>query len=224
MVTPGNHESFFEFHPYLNRFSIMPWEESNATSPMYYSFDYGPIHVVAFNTEADLGMLANIHPGTPQYDWLANDLHNANINRGNVPWIIATCHRPLYCTNGGTSGACFKQGPIFRAEIEDLLYSSKVDLVVTGHVHAYERSYPVYKNVSYPSYENPQAPIYLLNGAAGNKEQLEHGWDLMETWSAARMSVYGYSILQVYNSTTLTWNFIAANNGSVVDTFTITKD
>ena len=29
-------------------------------------------------------------PGTPQYQWLQNDLMKANANRANVPWLILT--------------------------------------------------------------------------------------------------------------------------------------
>eukprot|EP01102_Stenamoeba_stenopodia_P008659 TRINITY_DN2516_c0_g2_i1.p1 TRINITY_DN2516_c0_g2~~TRINITY_DN2516_c0_g2_i1.p1 ORF type:complete len:532 (+),score=131.78 TRINITY_DN2516_c0_g2_i1:125-1720(+) len=226
MVVPGNHEDFFDFTPYKNRFTIMPWEDSGGESPMYYSFDYGPAHFVAFSTEAPLGALANFETWTPQYKWLVADLKKANENRATRPWLIATCHRPLYCSNYGTAGACEDNASIFRAELEQLFYEQKVDLVITGHVHAYERTYPVYNGTTYQSYENPQAPIYLLNGAAGNKEQLEHHWwsgDKFPEWSANRFAAYGFAQLQIINSTMLTWNFYAANNNTIIDTMTVTK-
>ena len=34
-----------------------------------------------------------------------------------------------------------------RIMIEDIIMENKVDLVIAGHVHAYERLYPIYNNV-----------------------------------------------------------------------------
>lgn len=41
----------------------------------------------------------------------------------------------------------------------ELLYSHKVDLCVTGHVHAYERSHPVYKQEI-----TPDGPVHITIG------------------------------------------------------------
>ncbi len=49
-------------------------------------------------------------------------------------------HEPYYSTDGGHPLAAY-----FQQNLEEVLYDNAVDLVVTGHVHAYERSFPVYK-------------------------------------------------------------------------------
>lgn len=56
----------------------------------------------------------------------------------------------------------------------------KVDVYLSGHVHTYERSYPVYnwdvrfdlENATIPTlvYDEPTAPVYIVNGAGGNIE------------------------------------------------------
>lgn len=57
----------------------------------------------------------------------------------------------------------------------------KVDLFLCGHVHAYERSYPVFDKEAYfgqegqpdfpPSeYKDAAAPVHLVTGAGGNIE------------------------------------------------------
>ena len=55
-------------------------------------------------------------------------------------------HEPYYSTDGGHPLAAY-----FQQNLEDVLYDNAVDLVVTGHVHAYERSFPTYKGQVSPS-------------------------------------------------------------------------
>lgn len=56
----------------------------------------------------------------------------------------------------------------------------KDDVYLSGHVHTYERSYPVFdwdvrldlENATSPVlvYDDPQAPVHIVNGAGGNIE------------------------------------------------------
>lgn len=55
--------------------------------------------------------------------------------------------------------------------LEELMYHSKVDLAFWGHMHYYERSYPLYKNKKFNvsckhTYINPSAPVHIITGAA----------------------------------------------------------
>ena len=38
-----------------------------------------------------------------QYDWLVQDLEEANKNREERPWVIVMGHRPFYCTVDDTT-------------------------------------------------------------------------------------------------------------------------
>lgn len=68
-----------------------------------------------------------------------------------------------------------------------------VDLVITAHMHNYEASWPVYKSVPTFSYVNPVHPVYLVNGAAGNKEHLTGiGSPPYPSWNRQRIAQYGY--------------------------------
>lgn len=41
-------------------------------------------------------------------------------------------------------------------------------MVISGHNHNYERTYPVYKRKQIANnYENPAAPVYAVIGSAG---------------------------------------------------------
>ena len=83
--------------------------------------------------------------------FIRRDLTKANQNRVAVPWIIVAGHHPMYCSNTNHDNACFKpmsyrNGTLDGDQIgiESILMKNKVDLVLAGHTHSYERSYPVY--------------------------------------------------------------------------------
>lgn len=96
MVSAGNHENAYNFSHYAERFT-MPGH-GGITGNQYYSFDVGPVHVVAYNGEAffwpehfDVDYISRM------YRWLEDDLRRANENRVAVPWIVVHAHRPMYC-------------------------------------------------------------------------------------------------------------------------------
>jgi len=49
-------------------------------------------------------------------------------------------HEPYYTTQGPGNLAVY-----FQQNLEDLFYKYGVDIVINGHVHSYERTFPVYK-------------------------------------------------------------------------------
>ena len=93
MTSAGNHEASRNFTHYAERF-VMP--DSHKTNNHYYSIDVGPVHLVAYNTEA------LFWPGSfgveyiqRMYDWMDADL--ASVDRVKTPWVIVHGHRPMYC-------------------------------------------------------------------------------------------------------------------------------
>jgi predicted phosphodiesterase len=109
----GNHERRTrKGAPYLEAF-VLPETER------YYSFDWGPVHFVAIDTT---------HRDAEQLVWLDKDL-GAN----KLPWVIVFGHHPMY-TNS-------LRGPQLwiRKAFAQILTKHKVDLVLTGHEHQYER-------------------------------------------------------------------------------------
>ena len=59
-----------QFQSYLHRNPI-PYNQSGSTNPLYYSVDLGPAHIIYLTNYDDFAV------GSPQYDWLVNDLNTS---------------------------------------------------------------------------------------------------------------------------------------------------
>lgn len=79
MTTIGNHEQFRNATAYINRFR-MPGPESGGNGSIYYSYNMGPVHVIAFSMDGPVAHSVS----SPQYLWLQNDLHS--VDRSVTPW------------------------------------------------------------------------------------------------------------------------------------------
>ncbi|HZN58341.1 MAG TPA: metallophosphoesterase [Planctomycetota bacterium] len=120
----------------------------------YYSFDAGSAHFVALNS--CVGKVSS-----EQAAWLDQDLEATQ-----KTWKIIYFHHAVY-TNSYHPPA---------VEIRDVVVpiaeSRGVDLVLNGHNHVYERSYPIRAGVSRdafqePDYVAPQGIIYIVTGGGG---------------------------------------------------------
>jgi len=219
MTTPGNHELWWNFTAYKARF-VMPVDQSESHDLMYYSFDLPAqrIHFIGFNTETWYD-LADIDKG--QLDWLKQDLSSA-LSRG-ARWIIAYAHRPVYCANGDDL-QCGILTDTLQSALDSLFVDQHVDLVLTAHMHNMQRTWPTTLGVPVQfDYDSPTAPVYVVNGAAGNREgQSRHWKDPLPPWLAWKSEEYGYSHLTI-SPNALTFQFIADATGEVIDQFIITK-
>ena len=244
MVCPGNHDvtchSYGEipiimqcpkelqnFSAYLNRF-YMPFKNSKAVNNLWFSFDHKGVHFVSINTESD-------YPGRPllpitraggfgdQVAWLKNDLRS--VDRKKTQWIVVVGHRPMYTTNPRSIDFPPFQQERVKRTFEEIFYEYGVDFYVAGHVHAYERHFPVYKDkCRQKDYLYPKAPAHIVVGSAGNTEGHTKLNSRKPAYVAHRnMKDYGYGELKIYNATTAEWRYIAATTGHVEDRFVLTK-
>ena len=97
MTTPGNHESFYNWTAFSNRYH-MPYKNSNGEGNFDFSYDYGNVHITSINTEGCYDMTC------PQMQWLEADLQTAVANRLIVPWLVLSLHRPIYSSDASSSG------------------------------------------------------------------------------------------------------------------------
>ena len=94
----------------------MSGDLSGGYQNLWYSFDYGPIHVVMLDIETDFPN-APSNPGTllngggfigvqSQLSWLTADLQKATApaQRAKIPWLIVVGHRAFF-------GSLFQTAP-----------------------------------------------------------------------------------------------------------------
>lgn len=202
-TTLGNHEwgeSAHQFTSYRSRFQN---PAVDGVKELYYSFDVGLVHfvmVAGYCPEmVKYGQQPCLADGSAQKKWLEKDL--AEVDREVTPWVVVSFHQPF--VNSNTAHSIEKEGLTMQAAIEDVLYENKVDLVLSGHVHAYERSCQVY------NYQcTPGAPYYITIGDGGNKEGLATKWvEPQPEWSMYRQASYGFGELSVPNATHMTWKW-----------------
>lgn len=215
MACPGNHEFIYKFESYKQRF-FLPGVIDNTDSShdnMYYSWEYGPIKFISMNSETviDTGNFSD-----EEIDWLNTVM--TTVDRSATPFLIATFHRPMYCSDDMN---CGDRADKLKKEAEDIFYNNKVDLVITGHIHSYERTYPVYKN---QIYEVGQAPIHVMQGASGNREGNKGGYGTLQAYSAAHSVDIGYGIMSVsIDGKMLDFGFYNSKTNEKLDTFSINK-
>uniref|UniRef100_A0AAV1UFB2 Purple acid phosphatase n=1 Tax=Peronospora matthiolae TaxID=2874970 RepID=A0AAV1UFB2_9STRA len=254
MVLPGNHEAechsprcmvsrekrtaLGNYAAYNTRFK-MPSEESGGALNMWHSFDHGPIHFTSLSTETD-------YPNAPtnqfarnkryggfgdQLKWIEADLKKANKNRDKVPWIFVGMHRPIYSVLDSKSDVPIGQTLAVQAAFEELLLRFKVDVVLTGHKHYYERQLPTAKNKAvmdgvsskYTVYDNPKAPVHIITGGAGQSEGMSVPPTHNASWNAVNdYEHFGYTILHA-NHTTLLWKYVSSADHSILDQFAMLK-
>ena len=161
--TLGNHETaqattFSDAYPY---FSIFTFPTDGAAGGMpsgtehYYSFDYANIHFVCLDS-----MTANRGTTNAMANWLRSDLGSTTNT-----WLIAFWHHPPYTKGSHDSDA---ETPLIemRQNFLPILEEAGVDLVLSGHSHAYERSYLL--DGHYSSSVNLQ-PSMKLNAGGGRE-------------------------------------------------------
>lgn len=226
MVVPGNHEIPFDFASYKARFWMPDPGHGAPAWPngLYYAFTVGPATFVMCNTESITG---DPTMDDTQLHWLDTVLDEADNTTARQlrPWLIMTQHRPLYCTERG--GNCHKYGRELRAWEEHRMHKHHVDLHIAGHVHTYERTFPlrdgelVSKNYTASEYTRQNATVFVVNGAAGNFEgNSECSGD--EPWSGFHSKDVGYAKLTMQRRS-LRFAFHRSKTDELLDVFTIEK-
>ncbi len=159
--------------------------------PHYYSFDAGGWHFIGLDSTTQYGQTA---VGSPQYQWLAEDL----ATRAN-PCTVVMYHHPL-----NTIGS---EAPSQRmSAIWSLLRQHDVTLVLNGHDHQYQHWMPLGADQQ----PDPDGVTQVVAGAGGHSSQGLQSTDARVLESA---QAYGALRLEVYPER-IDYTYRTPNGGS----------
>ncbi len=193
--TVGNHEYLLgNADPYFSFWNNVP---------SYYSFNTAGWHIISLNSEAQY---VPTLPGSPQYQWLAQDLAT-----NTAGCTLAFWHEPLF--NIGTEGDAQQTQPFW-----DLLAQYQVDIILNGHDHDYQR----WTAMNAAGQPDPNGIVEFVVGTGGHAIQtfvtsdarMLKGYDSMSTplpYGALRLDLY---------PTQATYQFMDTT-GAVLDAGTI---
>lgn len=151
----GNHDFASAVgQPYLDNFFLPENAWREADRERYYSFDWGPLHVTALDSEYALYGIRD-EETNDMADWLEADLSATT-----RPWKIVTFHQPPHTSNPKRS-----PNPIVVLKIVPILEKHRVPLVLMGHEHFYERFHAVRQNQQTPMSDG--GVTYVITGGGG---------------------------------------------------------
>ena len=215
----GNHENEpgLGFTGYEHRFDMDGQKESEG---FWYAREMPGVMMVFMSTE---------HPydvGSEQHNWLEATLSDANLpeNRAARPYLIVFGHSPMYSSNSYHGSEVE-----LRDALEDLYVKHGVDLVLAGHDHFYERTWPVSNEQvqgesDIRTIKRGIAPIHLVIGMGGRSayEELD---EPQPVWSAYRENAtYGWT-KWTYDGNSRTLSMVHhRTDGTIGDFFTLTEN
>jgi hypothetical protein len=164
----GNHDyRTDEARPFLQ--AVFLPDNNPARTERYYSFDWGPLHLVALDTEC-LGGRTSACDAHAQLAWAGRDLKSSP-----APWKIVYFHVPIY--SSGEHGSARSMEGLAR-----VLEWGGAALVLSGHEHDYERIEP------------PGGVVYIVTGGGGAKLR---GFGEPVAHSKARASEHHFLLVEI---------------------------
>jgi hypothetical protein len=156
----GGHELLGDscgYQAYTELFQL-PTNAPVGYKEQYYSFDWGNTHI------SSLDVYQDFYPGSPQYNWLINDLQTTS-----QTWKIVIFHEPPY--SAGANGSSLD----IRNQLVPVFETYGVDVVFNGHEHAYQRTCPILNNACTTTEDG--GVVYLVTGGAGaNLYNVDEDW------------------------------------------------
>ena len=219
MITLGHHDmkdGQAKMNQYVNSFEL---------DKPYYSYDYKQVHFLVMAT------LSDFKEGSEQYNFIKQDLEKASQNK-DINWIIVSTYKPLY-----TSPSQHKAEGEIRDLYHPLFEKYGVDLVLGGHNHNYQRTYPLTFNPDVSSKpittnavttdynSNKDGIVFATVGTGGvNFYALDGRSPYMAKQFADKFGFLNIDISNGNPHTKLTGTFYDNRGNEVLDDFTIEKE
>jgi predicted phosphodiesterase len=144
----GNHEQNARY--YYNYVSLPDPE-------YYYTFEFGNTQFFMLDTNQ------KVDPDSTQYRWLEEEL-----KRSQSRWKIVCHHHPPFSSDENDYGNLWKTnqgtlGDLRARQLVPLYEEYGVDIVWNGHIHSYERTWPIRSETAVEE----GAPFYMITGGGG---------------------------------------------------------
>jgi len=183
----------------------------------WYALSWGPdLRIIVLDSEV---LDEDSDTWQEQLEWLESELENSE----NYLWKVAAFHRPFVTAASSTGEIDFDR----RVEDWSYLFTKYgVDLVVTGHVHYYERTCPIDSDPPspWPGKEAPtpeEGVTYVISG----------GWGAPLTSAGAPKwfdvygpySMYHFCLVNIFENDTLRFQAIDVE-GKTFDEFSLRRE
>jgi hypothetical protein len=219
MVTLGHHDvedGQSKMNQYMNSFAM---------DKPFYSYDYNKVHFLVMSAKSVY------YKGSEQYNFVLEDLKKASENE-NVNWIVVSSYGPPYTSP--SEHTAFKE---LREVYHPVFEQYGVDLVLSGHNHNYQRTYPLTYNpndTGEPTVTNTAATdydgqkdgiVFAIVGTGGvNFYSFNGQAPFVDTQFANKFGFLNIDISNGNPDTKLTGTFYDNKGGQILDQFTIEKD
>jgi acid phosphatase type 7 len=196
----GNHE---KDHAWYYRYFSLPAPE------YHYRFRYGNADFFSIDTNK------GVAPGSGQYRWL-----DAELGKSTARWKFCYHHHPAYTSDSDDYGDTFKgkaspHGDRNARKLVELYEKHNVDVVFNGHIHVYERTWPLRGG----KVDREKGVLYLTSGGGGGKLE---DFAPVPTWFKAQCrSDYHFCYVTVQGSRLSVKAF--DHQGALFDTFDLDK-
>lgn len=144
---------------------------------VFFSFDYGPAHVVALNTN-DLYLNQN-KITVKQLEWFINDVYKAKSS--GAKWIVLLMHQgPVSPTHQSEFDLTLSS--VFGHQIIPLIDELGIDLVISGHNYYTASSYPLSwnENLSNDDLSNDKLKTVVVKT---DVQKIVHDGDMVDKFS-----------------------------------------
>jgi len=186
----GNHERHADL--YYAFFSLPNNEQ-------WYSFDFGNAHFIILDSDTEY-----LRKGGEQLKWLVEDL-----KKNTATWTFVIFHHPPFTAGGNY----YKKDRVFRKNLLHPIFEKYgVDLVLNGHDHNYERSFPIVS-------KSGKKPItYVVCGNGGTPMRYVG----RREWTRYSKRAFGFVLIEIEGKK-MHFQSISIDD-EVIDEFSLDKD
>ncbi len=178
-----------------------------------FSFDYGNLHWAVLD-----GNDYTHWDGPKLRAWLDHDLSSSK-----ATWKFVSFHEPGYHSSEK------HKGDTWMRSIEDIIDRRGVDFVFTGHVHNYQRNFPMRAGAIDRSFDGvantkPKGVIYIVSGAGGAAlydPQIENTPEKWQPFTARYIAKHSFTLVDVKGRQLRLQQ--VDTKGKVLDSITVTK-